>query len=177
MPQLRISAGLVIGVFALAAILLYVLNPSGTASPDPRLRILGFSLFRMPSASMTPTLQPSDLLVVSAYPYRRHKPSVGDLAVFYVGDNGPPYVKRVIARGGERVRIESGVAIVNGVALEETYVSASQRDSPYAQHQAEVSVGDGEIWVLGDNRDNSRDSRLWGPIEEAWLVGKVVAVW
>ena len=110
------------GVFALAAILLYVLNPSGTASPEPRPRIFGFSLFRMPSASMTPTLQPGDLLVVSPYPYRRHKPSVGDLAVFYVGDNGPPYVKRVIARGGDQVRIESGVAIVNGVALEETYM-------------------------------------------------------
>ena len=125
---------------------------------------------------MTPTLQVGDIMLVSGYPYSRRRPSLGDLAVFYRHKDGIPYVKRVIGRGGERVRISNGIAIVNDVPIDEPYVDPKQRQKDESVNYPEVTVPIGHIWVLGDNRDNSLDSRYIGFIDERHLIGKVIAI-
>ena len=84
------------------------------------------------------------------------------------------FVKRVIGLAGERVSAENGVLLVNGKPLEESYLKKDVRTEDFS----EIWVPDNHIFVMGDNRPSSRDSRSFGPIHENRLVGEVfVRLW
>src|SRR6516164_2188051 len=97
----------VVRTFAAAVLLtlaitvgVYLLNPLRTASNDPRIRVFGYTLFKLPSTGMEPTIHLNDTFVVSAWPYRNADPAPGDLVVFqYPLDRSVAFVKRVIAAG------------------------------------------------------------------------------
>jgi signal peptidase I len=100
------------------------------------------------------------------------------------GSEDSLYVKRVIAVGGDRVRIKEGTLIVNGVATPEPYVyypssTAKMRDVwPLTiTHQTEVTIPYAKCFLLGDNRTESVDSRVWGPLDEGILKGFVIFRW
>jgi len=133
----------------------------------------------IPSESMAPTLEVGDRLMVYKLAFSLGDVDRGDLVVF----NRPPtlddtelkdFVKRVIALPEEWVSAENGVLLINGEALEEPYLSPGV----WTQDFEAVQVPKGHLFVMGDNRFNSRDSRWFGPICEDLLVGEVfVRLW
>jgi signal peptidase I len=96
----------------------------------------------------------------------------GDLVSFEHPRKGMTYLKRVVAVGGDTVEIRDGLLLVNGNPVEEGYVSTSHlwRTMP----RRRIAVG--ELFVLGDNRDNSEDSRYWGTVPQASVVGEPALV-
>lgn len=95
-------------------------------------------------------------------------PRRGDVVVFtYPNDPSQVFVKRVIGVPGDRVRLEEGVVYLNGEALDESYVEFGAHET-----LAEIAVGDGEYFVLGDNRPGSSDSRAWGTVPRENIIGK-----
>ncbi|HET9443753.1 MAG TPA: signal peptidase I [Acidimicrobiales bacterium] len=146
------------------------------------------------------TLEIDDKVVVSKLSYRLHDPRRGDVVVFecppaaactrdrpatnpvsgalrWVGRHVgliPPstedYIKRVVALGGETVEGRDGHVYVDGLRLEEPYLPDGMVTADFAP----VTVGEGQLWVMGDNRANSSDSRVFGPIGEDLVVGRTL---
>lgn len=97
----------------------------------------------------------------------------GDIIVFkYPADPTKRYVKRVIGLPGDQIEIKTGEVWLNGVKLDEPYVSPRLNLSQ--RSQALVRIPERGYYVLGDNRDSSNDSRLWGAVPEELIVAKVV---
>jgi signal peptidase I len=152
----------------------YLVNPLRTATLDPRARIAGVMPMRQASDSMAPTLWTGDLVMVSAWAYARNDPAPGDIAIFnYPKDRSSDWCKRVIATGGSRVEIIDGVTRVDGEIFPEPW----KDDQPYVEdfslNMDAVTVPEGQYFVMGDNRDNSLDSRHWGFVPRDHFVGRV----
>lgn len=128
---------------------------------------------RVESVSMQPTLYAGNFVVVNKMAYKYGEPSRGDIIVFrYPPDpEQEPYIKRVIGLPGEQVQIFDGKVMINGVPIQEPYLVADTIQG------GEWSVPEGSLFVMGDNRRNSSDSRSWGfvPIEN--VIGKAVLVY
>lgn len=138
--------------------------------------------FRMPSESMVPTLFPGDFMFADRRVAGRDcRP--GDLVVFrYPVDRKVNFVKRVIGMGGDVIEIRDRVVYRNGQALVEPYVrhmdpmiepaSMSPRDN-----LASFKVPDGQLFVLGDQRENSLDSRFWGCVPASDVLGRITGIY
>ncbi len=156
--------------------------------------------FYIPSGSMLPQLQVNDRVIVSKLSYRLHEPRRGDIVVFDEPGSRPPddsplpekvgrgllqsiglvppsadeYIKRVIALPGERVEAKGGHVYVNGRRVIEPYLPPGRTTADFPPRVVE----DGRLWVMGDNRSNSSDSRAFGTIPHSDVVGRaVVRVW
>jgi signal peptidase I len=162
--------------FALLLITLYLVNPLGVPSLDPRLRLLGIAPFTIPARSMAPTLEPGDMIIVSAWPYFFGEPQRGDLVVFlHPQIPDIKYVKRLIGLPGERVALHNGKVLINGATLNEPYVLDDPEDvQPETTEMKERLIPAGEFFMLGDNRNNSNDSRYWGTSPSAGFLGKAL---
>lgn len=140
-----------------------------------RGNILGHETYRIPAKSMEPTLQVGDFITVNT---RYLQPKVGDVVVFlYPNDRTIPYVKRVAALGLDTVSIDNGVVFRNGRPEELLLVPESKRQRDYSISMEEKKIPKDEIFLLGDWRDNSNDSRFWGTVPIADIVGKVTYIW
>jgi signal peptidase I len=139
------------------------------------LRLFVFEPFRIPSDSMAPTLRPGDRVLVDKRAYRGAGPRRGDLAVFRAPRTGEILLKRVVAIGGDTVGIEDGVLVVDGRRPREPYADPEAIDSVYF---GPVRVRPGTVFVLGDNRASSEDSRAFGAVPTGRLIGRVRArIW
>lgn len=138
-----------------------------------------FQAFYIPSESMEPTLVEGDRVLVNKLSDSPDDLSRGDVVVFERPPNEPPsevhdLIKRVIGLPGETVEGRDGTVYVDGSPLEEPYLAPATITSPFAP----VVVPDGFLFVMGDNRGNSRDSRFFGPIDGDLVVGRaMVIVW
>ena len=131
--------------------------------------------FSVPARSMAPTLEPGDHVLVNKLAYRTGDPQRGDLAVVKAPRTGELLLKRVVGVGGDEVEIRDGVLYVNGRAPREPYVDHDASDSVYF---GPVEVPAGRLFVLGDNRANSDDSRQLGPVAADDAIGRVdLRVW
>jgi signal peptidase I len=167
----------VVGGLALLAALVYLTNPFRTDTLDPRIRIYGVTIFRMPSRSMEPTLHENSIFLVSAWPYLGSEPRPGDLVVFkYPLDPTVAYVKRIIASGGSTVEISNGVVRVDGRPLAEEYLDKERAVTEASTGMPRRRVPPKAYFVMGDNRDNSQDSRIWGFLPRDHIIGEVVVV-
>ena len=146
--------------FAAAVVLVVVLARTFAAEP-----------FAIPSSSMEPTLRPGDQVLVEKLSYRLGAPHRGDLAVFAEPGDGTLVLKRVVALAGDRVGIEDGALVVDGDPVREPFVDQSRVDSEYF---GPVVVPAGRLFVLGDNRAESSDSRNYGTVAERDLIGRVL---
>ena len=170
------EAALVGGCVLLVA-LVYMINPFNTDSWDPRIRVCGFTIFRAPSRSMEPTIPENSIFLVSAWAYIRSEPSAGDIVVFkYPPDPTVAYVKRIIAIGGSTVEIADGAVLVDGQPLSQQYVARDASTSTYSRFMPRVRVPPKSYFVMGDNRDNSTDSRSWGFVPRDHIIGEVGAI-
>jgi signal peptidase I len=125
--------------------------------------------FRIPSESMKPTLEPGDQVLATKFAYRLTEPERGDLAVF--DDGSGAVIKRVVGLPGDVISVEDGVLVVNGEPRKESYVNYRLTDSSFFGPE---TVPEGHIFMMGDNRSNSRDSRTMGPVPEKDLIGRAV---
>jgi len=140
------------------------------------LRMFVFDVVMVEGSSMHPTLESGDRLIVFKLGYRFRLPEHGDIVVFRNPDNPRVnYIKRVIGVEGDRVEIKDGKVYVNGKALVEPYIA-----EPTLGEYPETVVPEGTIFVMGDNRNFSRDSRNsqvgFIPLEN--VVGKAkIRIW
>jgi signal peptidase I len=167
------------------------------------LRAFVAQAFRIPSASMEPQLLVGDRVVVSRLAYEVHDPNRGDIIVFDCppaagcdehGDDALPvraaktlaealllrqpeveeFIKRVIGLPGETVEGHDGAVFVDGRRLVEPYLPAGTYTSDFGP----ITVEPDRLWVMGDNRGNSADSRVFGQIEQDTIVGRaILRVW
>jgi len=130
------------------------------------------SRVRVFNISMQPTLYEGNLLVVNKLAYKLGEPKRGDIIVFhYQGTPTEDYIKRVIGLPGDTITIGSGVVKVNGQALTEPYIAE------LPGYTGSWTVPEGELFVLGDNRNHSSDSHDWGFAKQEWVVGKAIVVY
>jgi signal peptidase I len=138
--------------------------------------------FRIPSESMSPTLEKGDRVIVNRLSYKVHDVNRGDIVVFSrparlpAGPDQPDdLIKRVIALPGETVQTKDGSIYIDNRKLNEPYLpkGTSSRDI-----ETPVTVPAGHVWVMGDNRSNSADSRVFGPIDTDTIVGRAfLRIW
>lgn len=135
----------------------------------------GFQVARVDGLSMAPTLEDHDRLIVNKLVYELGDPRPGDIVMLYYPLNPEKmFVKRVIAREGDVVRIVDGRVYVNDVPLHDDYVPAEFRSHDDWGPQV---VQQGYYFVMGDHRNNSSDSRHWGSVPKKYIVGKVKVRW
>jgi signal peptidase I len=156
--------------------------------------------FIIPSSSMSPTLQIGDRVMVDRLTYYFRKPRRGDIIVFrypptsshamnttnpfywpfeQIGEtlhlthrtSSSPYVKRVIATEGETMEFRNGQLYVNGERINEDYKVPDNYNMP------PTKIPEGQLFCMGDNRPNSRDSRYWGTVPIRSVIGKVFLIW
>jgi len=123
---------------------------------------------------MEPRIDEDEYVLINALAYRLGEPQRGDIVAFRHERSAPSvYLKRVIGLPGDRIRIERGHVVLNGLEQPEPYVQFRDERS-----SAETVVPPGAYYVLGDNRANSDDSRTWGFVPVADLIGRAVfGVW
>jgi signal peptidase I len=148
----------------LETLVLAVVLYFGINAVSVRVRVDGFS--------MIPTLQNGEYILVNKLAYKIGGPQRGDIVVFvFPVDPQEDLIKRVIGLPGERVAIHNRTVTVDGVQLNEPYIAAAPL------YDGEWVVSEGQLFVLGDNRNESKDSHQWGllPIEN--VVGKAELIY
>jgi signal peptidase I len=130
-------------------------------------------LAEVPSSSMEPTLKPGDVLLMRIDAYRHRVPSRGDIVIFHdASSDGELLVKRVVGLPGENVFCQGGKVWINDRTLDEPYLKEPYYDpKPHG-----VVLKKNQLWMMGDNRDGSQDSRDFGPVETENLVGRASAI-
>jgi signal peptidase I len=127
---------------------------------------------RVDSFSMEPTLQKGDFVIVNKLAYRFGSPQRGDIVIFrYPPNPEEQYVKRLIGLPGERVTITGGQVYINGEVLSEPYLDVE------TTRGGEWEVPANSLFVLGDNRNNSSYSRIWGMVPLDMTIGRAVVVY
>ncbi|MBI5814540.1 MAG: signal peptidase I [Nitrospinae bacterium] len=136
--------------------------------------------FKIPSESMVDTLLVGDHLLVNKLVYRFNDPSRGDIVVFqYPYDPTRDFVKRVVGLPGETLEVYGRTVYINGKPLAEPYTRFEE--NPFASsgpdyHFGPVTVPEGQLFMMGDNRNNSQDSRVWGTLDERLIHGKAFII-
>ncbi|MFI5369935.1 MAG: signal peptidase I [Candidatus Eisenbacteria bacterium] len=156
------------------------------------LRTFVIQAFRIPSESMVKTLLVGDFLFVNKFEYGAkipfthvrlpgvRKPQRGDIIVFqFPQDPSKDFIKRCVAVGGETLQIRDKVVYVNGRPLDEPYVVHSDTTVrpagfDYRDNFGPYLVPKGDLFMMGDNRDNSNDSRYWGPLDMDLVKGRAM---
>lgn len=171
------------------------------------IRTFVIAPFKIPSGSMRPTLIEGDRILVNKFVLHLHAPQRGDIIVFYypnefhpfpqrlkglfdhrrpVGERlsalpspGRPFIKRLVALGGDRVEIRDGRVVVNGQPLDGTGIFRAnhyENQGPFGQKDQVIDVPAGNFFVLGDNSGSSQDSRFWGFVPQRLLIGKALCI-
>lgn len=126
--------------------------------------------FRVEGTSMQPLLANGERIMVNKFAYRIHPIEYGDVVVFWSPhDPSVSFIKRVVARPGDRVEIRHGALYVNQQPVNESYVAHQYKD--YEDLPAH-EVAQGYYYVLGDHRNGSNDSRAWGEVPEKYIYGR-----
>ena len=122
--------------------------------------------FLIRSVSMQPNLYEDERVIVDKVSYLFHPPQRGDVVVLDLPAEPEDLIKRVIGLPGETIELNAGVVYIDGQPLKESYVRPSPGNLPARK------LGADEYFVMGDNRGNSKDSRIFGPIPRESIVGR-----
>lgn len=140
------------------------------------IRTFLFAPFIVEGESMETTLHNEEKLVVNKAIYYLKEPARGDIIVFHA-EAKRDYIKRVIGVAGDTVEVKNDTLYINGKQVDEPYLAnkreeAKQQGIPLTDDFGPVKVPEGQIFVMGDNRLNSRDSRAIGPVDISTVVGR-----
>lgn len=131
--------------------------------------------FYIPSESMLPTLKVNDYILVNRFVYKMALPSRGEIIVFHPPHVKDPvntdFIKRVVALENDVVEVADGVLYLNGIPQDEPFIK-EPIDADFPAYR----VPKGHVFVMGDNRNNSDDSRYWGPLPLENIVGKAFVI-
>lgn len=136
-----------------------------------------FAPFIVDGPSMEPTFHTGERLIVNKIIYTIRNPERGEVVVFHA-PSGLDYIKRVVALPGEKLKIEDNKLFINGEELKESYIqeaidlAKSQSGRNYNADFKETTVAEGTVFVMGDNRLNSTDSRIIGSVSYDKIVGR-----
>jgi len=118
--------------------------------------------------AMEPGLKDGDRILINRKPEKLIR---GDIVVFYYpADQTKSYIKRIVGLPNETIEVLEGNVLIDGKVLAEPYVDPKNNQALF--NRKEVKVPEGSYYVLGDNRDNSNDSRMWGPLQRKFIYGK-----
>jgi signal peptidase I len=121
--------------------------------------------------SMAPHIASGEYVLINTFAYRLAQPQRGDIVAFRRDDDARAvFIKRVVGLPGDRIRVDKGRVSIDGRRLDETYVRFADDRS-----FGEVVVPAGSVYVLGDNRADSEDSRFFGPVRDERLIGRALA--
>ena len=152
------------GMDILETIVLAIVLYFGINALSARVRVDGFS--------MIPTLQNGEYILVNKLAYKTGQPNRGDIIVFRLpGDESQDLIKRVIGLPGDKVKVSDGAVTINGEKLEEPYIAQNPL------YFGEWTVPADNLFVLGDNRNDSRDSHQWGMLPFENIIGKSVVIY
>lgn len=127
---------------------------------------------RVDGASMEPTLVSGEYVIVNRISYRLGSPKIGDIIVFHPPpDPQEEYIKRIIGLPGDDVEVKNNAVYINGQRLDESYLKVT------TNYAGTWRVPAGQLFVLGDNRNNSEDSSKWGTVPMEYVVGKAILVY
>ena len=144
--------------------------------------------FRIPTSSMEETLLVGDFLLVNKFIYgskvpftdirlpKLREPKIGDIIVFKHPTEGKDFIKRCIGLPGDKVEVRNDVVFVNDEPLDEPYKILHGYGGSMANF-GPVTVPEGHLFMMGDNRHNSYDSRSWGPLDQAYVKGKAMVIY
>jgi len=139
--------------------------------------------YRIPSGAMKPTLQIGDHILADKYTYKKTEPKRGDIVIFpFPEDPSKDFIKRVVGVSGETIEIIDKQISINGEIIEEPFVIHTDsnifRDKKRPRDNfGPVKVPDDSLFVMGDNRDHSYDSRCWGFVRKASVKGKAASIY
>ena len=163
------------------------------------VQALAVKPYQIPSASMEPTLDIGQRVLVNRVTFRFSDPDVGDIVVFHpplgaVEDSvskcglkpasGQPcpeptdertdsnFIKRIVAGPGDRIYIENGHPVVNGIPAEEPFTRPCPASGADCDLPREITIPPDHYFMMGDNRPYSDDSRSWGPVPRDWIIGQ-----
>jgi signal peptidase I len=150
---------------------LWAVNPLGVPARFLPARAVGLQLFTAQGPAMEPAVSEGARVLVSAWAYWHNQPHAGDIVAFaYPGNPDIADLKRVVAGGGSTVEIRQGVLYVDGVRQVEPYLHAA--DGAAQDSMSPVQVPANSYFVMADNREQGEDSRSYGPIARASIIGK-----
>lgn len=139
------------------------------------LRVFIIEPFIVPTPSMAPTLQIGDKVIVNKLEYKIHTIKRGDIVVFHSPAEKKDLVKRAIAFEGEEITLnKNGDIFIDGKKLSEPYLP---KDIITSYEDQKFKIGKNQLFVMGDNRNNSADSRVFGPISLDQIFGKVIFIY
>lgn len=128
----------------------------------------------IPSASMEPTIETNDKVIVTHFSYWFQEPQRGDVIVFkYPEDPKKDYIKRCIGLPGETVEFKDSCLYINGVLVDEPYLPEELEFEDYGP----VTVPENSYFMCGDNRNHSADSRVWGFLPDELIIGKAQVIY
>ena len=135
--------------------------------------------FYVKGASMEPNFYDKEYLIIDEITYRFQPAKRGDIVVFrYPRDPQEYFIKRIVGLPGEAVQIKDGDFVIynkqnpDGIVLKEDYLFTDVKT--YGLTDEKITLGDNEYYVLGDNRNSSKDSRSFGPVNENFVIGRVI---
>jgi signal peptidase I len=137
--------------------------------------------FYIPSESMVPTLKVNDMILVDEVVYRFYKPARGDIVVFHppprANSEGKDFIKRVVAVEGDTVQVKNDTTYINGRPVDEPFRNRERLEfEPPSRDYEPMTVPPGQVFCMGDNRDNSEDSRYWGTLPVKNIIGKAFLI-
>ena len=134
---------------------------------------LAIESFRVDGQSMEPNFHNNEYVLVDKAAYLFQPPQRGDVIIFhYPLDIHKDFIKRIIGVPGDTVQTTSTSVLVDGHTISEPYIRV-----PFNFQSYTWKLGPNQFFVMGDNRDNSLDSRIWGPLARSYIVGKAVVVY
>ena len=143
-----------------------------------RERAFGYGAYAVPSVSMSPTVEKGDYFIADTWRYPAHQPTEGEIVLLELADGtGVQYLKRIVGLPGDRIEIRDRVLYRNGDPVAEPYIQPLDGMHFYGRTFGSITVEPGKVFVLGDNRDNSMDSRAWGAIPINQLRGRAQFLW
>ncbi len=142
------------------------------------IRAFVIQAFKIPSGSMLETLQIGDHVLVNKFIYTFYEPERGDIIVFkYPVDETRDFIKRVVGLPGETIEVKNRMVYVNGKPVKEDYAVHGSSSFNATTNMSPRHIPLDSYFVMGDNRDNSMDSRVWGFLKRDLIKGKALIIY